>query len=109
MSTMKAVCMHACGEPEVLKLEEVEVPQPPDGEVRVRVRTAGVNPFDYKLRSGAFSQGRPLEDPVILGRDVAARSSRAGPQRFRPGGRITVTYCALRIAARTAASKPTRI
>ena len=38
---------------EVLHVEEVDRPEPRAGEVRVRVRVSGVNPTDYKTRSGA--------------------------------------------------------
>jgi NADPH:quinone reductase-like Zn-dependent oxidoreductase len=90
MTTMKAVCMHAYGGPEVLKLEEIEMPEPADDEVLVRVRAAGVNPIDYKVRSGAFSEGRPLKEPLVLGRDVAGTVERCGRSvhGFKPGDRI---------------------
>jgi NADPH:quinone reductase len=44
---------------DVLQVEEVERPEPGPGEVRVRVRVSGVNPTDWKTRSGAT--GGPLE------------------------------------------------
>jgi NADPH:quinone reductase-like Zn-dependent oxidoreductase len=64
---MRAVVMHEAGDPEVLKLEEVERPEPGDGEVLVAVRAASVNPIDWKQR-------RSLEAdklPAILGRDIS--------------------------------------
>ena len=44
----------AFGGPDVLAVQEVDVPTPGAGEVVVEVRAAGVNPLDWKLYSGAF-------------------------------------------------------
>lgn len=57
---MRAVTQHAFGGPEVLELAEIDRPEPGPGEVLVRVAAAGVNPADWKLRSGAT---RRLGDP----------------------------------------------
>ena len=51
--TMRAVRYHEHGSAEVLKLEQVPVPGPKEDEVLVRVRAAGVNPVDWKQRSGS--------------------------------------------------------
>jgi NADPH:quinone reductase-like Zn-dependent oxidoreductase len=59
--------MYATGGPEVLHLEETHRPEPDDGDVLIRVRSAAVNPIDWKYRRGAVA--RPL--PAILGEDVA--------------------------------------
>lgn len=90
MPKMKAVCMHSFGGPDVLKLEELEIPQPADDEVLVRVRAASVNPVDYKIRSGSYSGGKPLRDPTVLGRDVAGTVERCGRavQNLKAGDEI---------------------
>jgi NADPH:quinone reductase-like Zn-dependent oxidoreductase len=44
----------AYGGPDVLTVQEVDIPVPGAGEVVVQVRAAGVNPLDWKLYSGAF-------------------------------------------------------
>jgi NADPH2:quinone reductase len=49
---------------EVLQVGEQPTPQPAAGEVRVRLRTSGVNPSDYKVRKGGF--GRALAYPLII-------------------------------------------
>ena len=49
---------------EVLEVGEQPTPEPAAGEVRVRMRTSGVNPSDYKVRKGGF--GRSLAYPVVI-------------------------------------------
>jgi NADPH2:quinone reductase len=49
---------------EVLALGEQPTPQPGPGEVRVHLRTSGVNPSDYKVRRGGF--GRALAYPLVI-------------------------------------------
>lgn len=49
---MQAIRYHEHGSADVLKLENVGVPSPKSGELLVRVRAAGVNPVDWKQRSG---------------------------------------------------------
>lgn len=52
---MKAVVLHTYGPPQNLKYEDFEDPKPKDGEVLVRVYAIGVNPIDWKIRSGALA------------------------------------------------------
>lgn len=64
---MKAVQFSEFGGPDVLELVELPDPHPAAGQVRVRVRAAGINPIDWKVRSGAM--GGDL--PQTTGREVA--------------------------------------
>src|SRR5438067_9113195 len=66
-TTMKAVRIHAYGGPDVLRLEEVERPEPRANEILVRVHAAGVNPVDWKIREGLLQA--PL--PMIMGIDFS--------------------------------------
>jgi NADPH:quinone reductase len=50
---MRAIIYSEVGEAGVMRLVEREVPEPGAGEVRVRVAVSGVNPTDWKTRSGA--------------------------------------------------------
>lgn len=70
MATMKAVCIDSFGGPEVLKVREIDRPEPKSGEVLVQVRAASVNPIDYKIRSGQYST-KPSALPKVLGRDIS--------------------------------------
>src|SRR5437588_314229 len=72
---MRAVVVSETGGPEVLSYEEVDPPEPGDGEVLVRVRAASVNPIDWKYRRGIAQR----ELPAVLGNDISGtiESSRA--------------------------------
>ena len=68
---MRAVRFHEYGEAEkTLVVEEVPEPLPGPGEIRVRVAAAGVNPVDWKVRSGAVRELLPVELPAIPGREA---------------------------------------
>ncbi|HET7051255.1 MAG TPA: NADP-dependent oxidoreductase [Solirubrobacteraceae bacterium] len=64
---MKAVQFSRFGGPEVLEVVELPDPRPDSGQVRIAVRAAGINPIDWKVRSGAM--GGDL--PQTTGREVA--------------------------------------
>lgn len=78
MKTMKAAVIREFGGPEVLKIEEVPVPEPKDDEVLVRVHAASINPIDYKIRSGSFGMKQDAL-PMILGRDLSGVVTACGP------------------------------
>ncbi|WP_367125397.1 NADP-dependent oxidoreductase [Streptomyces phytohabitans] len=67
---MRAVRYHEYGGVETLVVEQAPEPVPGPGEVRVRVAVAGVNPVDWKVRSGAVREMLPVELPAIPGRDA---------------------------------------
>jgi NADPH:quinone reductase-like Zn-dependent oxidoreductase len=68
---MRAVVYDEYGGPEVLHVAEADEPHAGPGQVRIAVRAAGVNPFDFKQRSGAVREFIPLELPAIDGREAA--------------------------------------
>jgi NADPH:quinone reductase-like Zn-dependent oxidoreductase len=76
---MNAMWIEAFGGPEVLRLQELPVPEPRDGEVLLRVRAASVNPVDYKIRSGKYPPVKADKLPYVLGRDVAGDVEACGP------------------------------
>jgi NADPH:quinone reductase-like Zn-dependent oxidoreductase len=87
---MKAIRIHEYGGPDVLKYEEAPLPDiGPDG-VLIRVRAAGVNPVDWKIRKGLMTAVRPLHFPAVVGADVAGTVERVGVlvNRFKPGNPV---------------------
>ena len=74
---MKAIRMHKFGGPGVLASEEVPVPTPGYGEVLIKVRAAGVNPVDYKIRAGDYARMQ-TQLPAIPGRDVSGTIESVG-------------------------------
>ncbi len=79
---MRALRIHAHGGPEVLRLEDVPVPQPGPGEVLVRLAAASVNPIDWKMREGLY----PMRLPRTLGRDGAGVDESTGERLLGIGG-----------------------
>src|SRR5512134_3378637 len=70
---MKAVRIHRYGEPEVLVYEDAPRPDPQEDELLIRVHAAGINPVDWKTRSGRGVATRLPEHPfpIIVGWDVS--------------------------------------
>ena len=68
---MKAIRIHAYGGPELIQLEDAPVPACGAGDLLVRVVAAGVNPIDWKLRSGVMAAQIPKSFPITLGFDAA--------------------------------------
>jgi len=84
---MRAVRFARVGGPEVLRVDDVPLPEPGAGEVRIRVRHAGVNFIDTYLRAGAYDPG-PL--PAAVGKEGAGRVEALGPgvETTAPGDRV---------------------
>jgi len=66
---MKALAIRGYKAP--MALMDLPRPEPGPGELLVRVRAAGVNPIDYKIRDGAVKVLLPFSFPLILGTDLA--------------------------------------
>ncbi|MCF2532830.1 NADP-dependent oxidoreductase [Yinghuangia soli] len=56
---------------EVVEVPEEQLPQPGPGQVRIRAEAIGVNPLDWKIRSGVLSAVFPVAFPHVPGQDVA--------------------------------------
>jgi NADPH:quinone reductase-like Zn-dependent oxidoreductase len=85
---MQAIRVHQFGGLDSLVLEDVPRPAPGDGEVLLRVKAAGVGPWDALVRSGRSVLEQPL--PLTLGSDVAGVVEQAGPgvSQFRAGDAV---------------------
>ncbi len=66
---MKAAQFSRFGGPEVLEIVELPDPHAGPGQIRIRVRAAGINATEWKLRKGLLNFGATL--PQTTGRDVA--------------------------------------
>ena len=87
---MRAIAVREWGGRDKLELIEHDVPPvAPDG-VLVRVKAAGVNPVDYKIRGGYMAEKLPYHFPVIIGWDLAGVVEKVGPAVtwFKPGDRV---------------------
>ena len=77
---------HRFGGPDVLHIEEVEVSMPDALQVLVSVKAAGVNPVDFKIRSGKYPAVKEDRLPYTPGRDVSGVSLAA----VMPGRRCSM-------------------
>jgi NADPH:quinone reductase-like Zn-dependent oxidoreductase len=88
-SVIKAVRIAQYGGSEQLRFEEAPLPEIGPGQVLAKVRYAGVNPLDWKIREGFRKQVSPASFPLTLGQDFAGEivmGSEPGP--FRTGERV---------------------
>src|ERR687891_1322099 len=85
---MQAIRVHRFGGIDSLVVEEVPRPTPGDGEVLLRVKAAGVGPWDALVRSGRSVLPQPL--PLTLGSDVAGLVEQvgAGVSQFGAGDAV---------------------
>ena len=85
-NSRRAVVASALGGPEVLRVVEVPVTEPGPGDVRLRVRAAGVNPWDWK----SYAPGSGAHPPVRLGVEVSGVVEATGPgvRWFSPGDEV---------------------
>jgi NADPH:quinone reductase-like Zn-dependent oxidoreductase len=75
---MKAIVQRELGGPEVLRVEEVETPEPIPTEVQVRVHAAGINPVDFKTREGGGMCSVLGDPPFTVGWDVCGEVTAVG-------------------------------
>jgi NADPH:quinone reductase-like Zn-dependent oxidoreductase len=85
---MKACRVHRFGPPHVIFFEDVARPHPREGEVLVRVKAAGVGPWDAWIRAGKSVLPQPL--PLTLGSDLSGIVEAVGPAvtALKPGTEV---------------------
>lgn len=76
---MKRIQYHRYGGPEVMRLEDFTPARPGAGQVRVRVRAAAANPYDWKVRNGEMKILTGRKFPRGLGHDFAGVVEAVGP------------------------------
>jgi NADPH:quinone reductase-like Zn-dependent oxidoreductase len=86
----KVVRVHQLGEPDVMRIEEREVPAPGPGEVRLRVEAIGLNRSEAMFRKGAYPQKPTL--PAVIGYEGVGivLALGAGVEGFNVGDRVCV-------------------
>jgi NADPH:quinone reductase len=91
---MRAVIYANTGDTSVLQVVERPLEEPAEGEVRIRVLASGVNPTDWKSRSGAF--GGAVGEPTVPNHDGAGIVDAVGPRvaGIQAGDRVWVTLAA---------------
>lgn len=78
---MKAAAITSFGPPDVLRIMELDEPEAKRGQVRVRVKSAGVQPFDCAVRSQGWTPpGLSLHFPQILGNEFAGIVDQVGEE-----------------------------
>ncbi len=87
---MRAATYETYGGPEVLTITEQPIPKVAPGEVLVRVRSAAVNPVDWKIMSGLLASQMVTVFPVIPGWDVAGVVEAVGTDvpEYEPGDEV---------------------
>ncbi|HVL17995.1 MAG TPA: quinone oxidoreductase [Gemmatimonadales bacterium] len=83
---MQAIRVHRFGGPEVLRVEDLPIPEPGAGDALIKVEAAGINFVDVYHRDGRY----PGQLPLTLGREAAGTVERvgAGVTTCRPGDRV---------------------
>ncbi|HYZ87112.1 MAG TPA: quinone oxidoreductase [Bryobacteraceae bacterium] len=86
---MKAIRIHETGGPEVMRLDEIDIPTPAEGQVLIRVHASGVNFLDIYQRTGLYK----LPLPATLGQEGAGVVEKVGPgvNTLQVGDRVAFT------------------
>jgi enoyl reductase len=74
----RAIVFSSYGDPSVLHEVDADEPVAGPGQIRVHVKTAGVNPVDYKMRRGDFADVAPASFPQTLGNEFAGVVDQVG-------------------------------
>jgi NADPH:quinone reductase-like Zn-dependent oxidoreductase len=93
--SMRAVMQRCYGEPGVLTVERIAKPAPKEGQILIKVRAAGVNPYEWHMTTGRpyvlrLMKGVGAPDSPRLGSDFAGVVESVGPgvTRFKPGDEV---------------------
>jgi len=87
---MKAFAITGFGGNEVMKEIDIAIPEPAENEVQVRIRYAGINPIDWKIREGYLKALFQHKFPMILGKDASGVITKIGSnvKKFKVGDTI---------------------
>ncbi|TVQ83711.1 MAG: NAD(P)-dependent alcohol dehydrogenase [Bacteroidetes bacterium] len=87
---MKKVIYEKYGDADVLKVTDFEINEPAEGEVLVKIMAAGINPVDYKIRSGALKFIYRAKLPRTPGGEISGIVEKTGSKQsaFKPGDKV---------------------
>jgi NADPH:quinone reductase-like Zn-dependent oxidoreductase len=87
---MRAIVFNEYGDSSKLAPQDIAEPKPGPGEIKVKVSAAGLNPIDWKLRSGVMKAFMPLKLPWVLGSDASGEVVElgAGVTQFKVGDKV---------------------
>lgn len=87
---MKRIQFHRYGGPQEMRLEEYQLPELADNEIRVRVKAASINPVDWKIRLGAMKIMTGRKFPRGMGQDFSGvvEAVGVGVRRFAVGDEV---------------------
>jgi NADPH:quinone reductase-like Zn-dependent oxidoreductase len=90
MNTNRALVLTQYGGPEAVAISSVPAPEAGPNQVLVRVKAAGINGMDWKVREGYVRDAVPLQLPAVLGIELAGVVEGIGPgaSRFQVGDRV---------------------
>src|ERR1700754_1941638 len=74
-----AIVMTGYGPPEVLEWAGAPLSEPGEGQIRIKVKAAGISPTDLALRAGYLKDAIPLPPDVVLGFEAAGTVDAVGP------------------------------
>lgn len=85
---MKAIQVREFGEPEVMHIHDLDIPQPGDEDVLIEVKAIGVNPVDTYIRAGNYPVLPEL--PYTPGKDISGRVVKvgAGVKKWKENDRV---------------------
>ena len=87
---MRSILLRNYGGESAVQVAETAQPVAGDGQVLVRVRAAGINALDWKIRDGLVRDAFPLQLPTVLGIELSGVVEALGPgaSRFQVGDRV---------------------
>lgn len=87
---MKAARIHEFGSPDVLEIEDIDIPKPAADEVLIKVYASAVNPVDQKIVAGKAQEKFPTKFPLTIGWDVSGVIEQTGEKvrHFKPGDEV---------------------
>ena len=88
--TMNAFVLTRYGGPEAAEFRQIPLPEPKRGEIRIRVRAAGLNPVDFKIRKGMLAILVKYGFPIVLGNELSGTVDAIGEgaRRFVLGDEV---------------------